>query len=288
MINQRTNPITRQVSFALLALVAFASSIAEAYIPHSHTIVGRLVRNNGKGTYVIEQEVQFRTAGDPLTLRERWVVENGETMRLLVSSPSKAGGEPVYFEASYSGGRKSAPDAFTLQPAKSATLSPEFAEGLFHARSTSGFLTALHRARIVPPGSLRDRPRFSKIEQVKYNPEPNVRLGRTSGVVTWIFGEATPVSAGKLSPAAWVEQDAFLLRRIRFPSEAEVTADRFASYANNLKLPRERTITWGNNSALIRVLSVRQTSQPPAREPGTKTTHLPDIAQVREFYSRFR
>ena len=279
--------------------VSFLGSFAQAYIPNSHTIIGRLVRNSGKGVYVIDQEVQFRTAGEPLTLREHWVVENGETMHLSVSAPqaAKLGLEPMRFEASYRDGRKTAPDLLvppgTAIPVKTSALSPEFIEGLFNARSTSGFINALQHARVVPPGSLRERPHFTKLEQVKYAEEPYVRLGRTAGVVTWIFGDVTPVQTSaatqKLNPAAWIEQDAFLLRRVRFPTEAQVTADHFTSYPNSLRLARERTVSWANNSVLIRVLSVKHLAQAP-REPSVqaKGTNLPDIAQVKEFYSRFR
>lgn len=281
------------VYWAILGGVSSLTVAAQAYIPHSQTIVGRLVRNSGKGTYVIDQEVQFRTAGEPLSLRERWVVENGETMRLSVSGPQAAkNAEPIRYEANYAAGRRTAPDLITpgaIQQNKTTALSSEFIEGLFHSRSAGGFFTALNRSRILAPGTLRDRPRFSKAEQAKYPPEPYVRLGRTAGVVTWILGDATPAQASRLNPAAWIEQDAFQLRRLRFPSEAEVSADRFTSYPNSLRLPRERTVTWGNNSVLIRVLSVKQVSQAPARETSAgKGTHLPDIAQVKEFYSRFR
>lgn len=285
------------VNRALLTTILLFSSVcsfltafsAHAYIPHSQTIVGRLVRNSGRGSYTIEQEVQFRTAGEPLTLRERWVIENGETMRLTVSGPQVKNAEPIRYEANYTGGRRTAPDlttSTTMNQTKTTALSSEFVEGLFHSRSSGGFFTALNRARILQPGQLRERPRITKIDTAKYPPEPYVRLGRTAGVVTWIFGDATPAQAQRLSPAAWIEQDAFQLRRVRFPSEAEVSADRFTSYPNSLRFPRERTVTWGNNSVLIRVLSVKQGATS-ARETA-KGTHLPDIAQVKEFYSRFR
>lgn len=283
----QSTKMTLIVAFCLAhILVGFEAS---AYIPHSQTIVGRLVKNSGRGSYVIEQEVQFRTAGDPITLRERWIVENGETMRLLVSGPQTSKtAEPIRYEAVYSAGKRTAPDLSQATfPMRATSLPAEFAEGLFHARSSGGFFSALYRSRIVPPGTFRERPRFAKADLAKYPPEPLVRLGRTGGVVTWIFGNPTPTRASQLSSAAWIEQDAFQLRRVRFPSEAEIAADKFTSYSNNLRLPRERTITWANNSVLIRVLSVKSGSAP-ANEKNARGTYLPDLAQVKEFYSRFR
>lgn len=277
-------------SFLALAFGTFIfGSFAEAYIPHSQTIVGRLIKNSGRGSYVIEQEVQFRTAGDPITLRERWVVENGETMRLFVSGPQTSKtAEPIRFEATYNSGKRTAPDlSQPAAPLRATAVPSEFAEGLFHSRSSGGFISALYRSRIVPPGTFKERPRFAKAELAKYPPEPLVRLGRSGGVVTWIFGDPTPMRSNHLSPAAWIEQDAFQLRRVRFPTEAEIAADKFTTYPNNLRFPRERVVTWGNNSVLIRVLSVKSGSAP-AADKASRGTYLPDLAQVKEFYSRFR
>ena len=289
MLNGKCKTLIR-TSLFFFSLVSTATAFA--YLPNSHTIIGRLVRNNGKGSYVIDQEVQFRTSGDPLVLREHWTVENGENMRVLVTAPAvKGGADAIHFEAIYRDGKRWAPD-LTATPAipRTGAMSPEFFEGLFHTRSTSGFIGALRRSRVVGMDALRPRQPVTKLDNLNHNPEPDVRLGRTSGVVAWIFGDPSPIQPNsKLSPAAWIEQDAFLLRRIRYPSEAEVAADHFTSYSTSLRLPRERTVTWGNNSALIRILSVKQVSSLPNREASaTKATNLPDLAQVKEFYSRFR
>ena len=93
--------------FALTSLAALA---ANAYVPTSRTIVGRLVRNDGKGIYAIEQDVNFRTVGEGVTLRERWVVENGETMRLTVITPTANAPQPVRIDFLYKDGRRMAPD----------------------------------------------------------------------------------------------------------------------------------------------------------------------------------
>jgi hypothetical protein len=271
---------------AILASLVCAS--AEAYIPHSSTIANRTAKNSGKGLYVIEQEVRFRTASDPVILRERWVVENGETMRLNVSSP-KAGADGARFEAFYREGKRIAPD---LQGGvRTSSLSPEFLEGFFHSRSGRGLLGAIVRAKIAPATILREKPKFNNLNQVTHQREPHVRLGRSGGVVAWVFGEATPADSTKLYPGAWIEQDMFVVRKVRFPSEAEVVADRHNVYGGSIRFPRVRTLSWGNHSAEIHVLSIKPVSAQQAQLSGTpdaKAANLPDLEQVREFYSRFR
>ena len=96
-------------TFFLLSL--FFAVDAMAYIPKAHTIAGRLVRTHGKGAYIIEQDVSFRTNGDPLVLREKWTIESGDVMRVSVSLPQGAkSAEPVRFETVYHGGKKTMTD----------------------------------------------------------------------------------------------------------------------------------------------------------------------------------
>jgi hypothetical protein len=269
-------------------LTSLVSAPAEGYIPHSSTIANRTAKNSGKGLYVVEQEVRFRTASDPVVLRERWVVENGETMRLSVSSP-KAGSEGARFEAFYREGKRTAPDF--QGSVRTSSLSPEFLEGFFHSRSGRGLLGAMVRAKVAPAAILREKPRASNLNQISHQREPYVRLGRTGGVVAWVFGEATPADSAKPYPGAWIEQDMFVVRKVRFPSEAEVVAERHNVYGGSMRFPRVRTLSWGNHSAEIHVLSVKPISAQQAQLSGTpdaKAANLPDLEQVREFYSRFR
>ena len=120
-----------------------------------------------------------------------------------------------------------------------------------------------------------------------------MHLARSGGVVAWAFGEPSPAQ-GNLLPGFWVDQDAFQFRRMRFPSQADVQGDHHSAYPGGLRLPRERTVTWDGNSALIRVLSVKQLPDNAAARAALMPdgrvlpSRLPDAVQVREFYSRFR
>lgn len=282
---------SRLLAHAALTLIVVVPTCAWSYIPKSETIANRIARGHGKGFYVVEQDVQFRTSTEPLVLRERWVIENGESMHLSVSSPSSAKtSEPIRYEVLYRANRRTLTDP--IGGVKTAAMSPEFVEGFFHARTGKTILSSLVQSRIVPAAILHEKPKATKIEQIKHQPDPLIRLGRTAGVVAWILGEPSPAE-GKLNPEAWVEQDVFNLRRLRFPSEAEVTADRYSSFPGSLRLPRERQVTWSSNLVTIRVVSVRPLSPAQigrALDPSSISgqARLPDLAQVREFYTRFR
>jgi hypothetical protein len=292
-------------NFRILVLVAMNFIVlsclflgaAYAYLPRAHTICARTAKNSGKGLFAIEQEVQFRSLAEPITLRERWIVENGENMRLFVSSP-KSAKEAFKYDIVYHDGKKVAPDASgTLQ---TTGVSPEFIEGFEHYRSGRGLMDALVHSRILPSAFLRPAPRPTTVASLatyKHFPEPYVRLGRSGGMVAWIFGEPSPMEGARLNPEAWIEQDAFVLQKLRFPSQAEVVADKFSS-SGNLRLPRERTVTWNNNTVVIHVMSVKPVavsaninkllSNASLTTEDARADRLPDQIVVKEFYSRFR
>jgi hypothetical protein len=278
-----------------LTMTGFSSK-AHSAIPSSRTILGRLARNNGKGAYIIEQEIVFHAAGEPVTLRERWYVENGDNMRLVVYSPKggNKSSEDIHFDVIYHGNHRTAPDL--KGGVKSSGLPLEFIENFAHIRSTPAFESAFARAGIIPADFGTGKSHWSPNQRNANAPESLVRLGRYGGVVNYVFGEATPTDAKKNSPGVWIEQDSFVLRRLRFPSEAEVTFDRHAAQGAALRLARERTVSWENNSAVIHVTLVKAVAIAQVQRmldtssvsSEAAVARLPDQAQVREFYSRFR
>jgi hypothetical protein len=123
--------------------------------------------------------------------------------------------------------------------------------------------------------------------------EPYVRLSRTGGVIAYELGKVTDNPSG--NPGAWIEQEAFALRKIKFPTLAEVQADQYQTFANQLRFPRERTIKWGTNyTATARVVSIRAatdaeaTKNLSAASGADSASKVPEIAGLKEFYSRFR
>src|SRR4051812_4965010 len=93
----------------VIAATCFAAN-AFAYVPSSKFILGRLAKNSGKGYFQVEQEVQFRTETDPVVLREKWIVGNGDALRVTVTG-SKGASESYRYEALYKDGKRQYVDA---------------------------------------------------------------------------------------------------------------------------------------------------------------------------------
>ena len=285
--------------FALLILsTSLIDSFAYALIPTSKTILSRAARQHGKGAYVVEQDVTIKAEGEPIVLREKWTVVNAEVMRVSVS---RKGAEDVKLELTYRGGKRTFTDS--LGTTKSIATSPEFIEPYFYFRTLGSFQSALVKAKIVPP-DFGQQPR--KI--VPANPkdksesavmisvdEPYVRLSRTGGVAAYELGKLTDNPSG--NPGAWIESEAFALRKIKFPTLSEVQADQYQTFANQLHFPRERTIKWSNQAvnytATARVISIRAATDSEASKnlssvSENSASKLPEIPGLKEFYSRFR
>jgi hypothetical protein len=263
-----------------------------AYIPPTRMILQRTSENAGSGIYAIEQEVQFSNAQDSLFLKETWLVENDHSMRLTVTG-TKDLRDQIKMQFVYAGGLR-----WNLGNGReSRRLSEDFLEKYFHFRTTEHLATALMQIKVLPPSALAKKPLPRNVEAIKYEPEDFVRLSRTGGVVNYAYGVPSATDANP-NPGIWIEQDQFLIRKLRLPSQVEVTADNYNPYARSLNFPKNRTVRWGQNAVTIRLIGISAKTgatpahfQPASLDSPLKTDGLnnqPARDVVLDFYSRFR
>jgi hypothetical protein len=277
---------------SFIFLVALLNAIsAFAYIPPVRSILEKVSDNAGNGTYVIEQEVQLNTGLDPVYLKETWVVENEKNLKVTVTG-TKEYKDLVKMQFVYVGGQK-----WQLVDGKreSTKIPEEFAEKYFNTRNTESLISSFQNLKILP-SPLPHRKTLTKDgKPEKPETEPFLRLSRTEGVINYALGTPTPAGAKELNPGVWVEQDAFVIRKIRFPTQSEITAESYASFARGLNFPKTRTIQWGSNTVYLRVLNVsgkaNESFQPSSVEiPRTiRVANNPAVqSMIEEFYTRFR
>ncbi|MGZ3795329.1 MAG: hypothetical protein ACXVB1_03140 [Pseudobdellovibrionaceae bacterium] len=264
-----------------------------AYIPPTRMILQRTAENSGSGIYTIEQEVQFNNAQDSLFLRETWLIENDRTMRVTISG-TKDLKDQIKMQFIYAGGQR-----WSLSGSRqSRPLTEDFLERYFNFRATDHLINTLVSLKILPANAFAKKSLPKNVEGFKYEPEEFVRLSRVGGVPNYAFGTPSPVE-GAGSPGFWIEQDQFLVRKFRLPSQVEVTADNYNQYARGLNYPKTRTIRWGQNTVTIRLIGVTALRgktpanlfQPNSSDISTKLEGLnnqPAKDAVLDFYSRFR
>lgn len=259
----------------------FFSLLAFAYIPPTSMILKRACENSGVATYAIEQELQTNLGEDTLSWKESWIIENERTMRLTVSSPkdSTLGSWSVQYV--YSGGQRW--NMNSSRRTESQKIPDDFIERWFHFRN---------------PENMYQHMLAQKILLKSDNKESNLRLARSMDVVNYAFGEPTPESSEELKPGLWIEQDQFLVRKLRLGSRAEVTAENYAPYAKALQFPKLRVVTWKGHSIQIKTLSIVARSnvaphlfQASSLDQSTSIDGLQNLElkkTIEEFYTRFR
>lgn len=278
-----------------LALILIASPLlASAYILPTRTILQKTAENSGAGIYAIEQEVQFSNGEENLSVKETWLIDSDRTMRLTVS-----GGKDLQnnfkLQYVYNGNQKW---SLNSNARSSEAVSVDFLEKFLNFRSPDNLANTLAQLKIIPNYAYQKKPVVKANGDYKHDPESWVRFSRTGGVVNYALGIPTPLEQELNQPGIWIEQDQFIIRKLRLPSQVEMSANDYNQFAKGLFYPRSRTIRWGNNTVTIRLISAAvrpQTAvglfQPSSLDSNLKWDGIKDIPAkdvITEFYTRFR
>ena len=278
--------------FCLLTLIG-AGSFSQAYMLPTKIILQKTAENAGAGVYSIEQEVQFQNGTEVLSLRENWLIENDRTMRVTVVGTKDLQSQ-IRMQFLYSNGQRY---EFNGSSRQSKRWPEDFFERFLNFRSAESFANVLVNLKLIPASAMSKKIPKNGTE-FKNEAEPFVRYSRVGGIVAYAFGEPTAPGKENADPGVWIEQDQFVVRKVRLPSQAEMTADNYTQFAKGLNYPRARTIHWGAHSANIRLISASAKAgnsaalfQPNSLDITTRTeglNNLPAKDAILEFYSRFR
>lgn len=284
----------KRLIFTAALFTLISPALAMAYILPTRTILQKTSDNAGSGIYAIEQEVQFTSGEETTVVKETWLVDSDRTLRLTVS-----GGKDLQntfrLQFVYNGGQKW---SLTEGTRKSEKLPEEFLEKFLNMRNPEIFANTLAHFKIVPAGIFNKSALPKNSSDIKHTPESWVRFSRTGGVINYALGMASAADQDTGSPGIWIQQDEFVVRKLRLPSQVEMNANNYNNFARNLSYPRSRTIRWGNNTVTIRLISASarpQTAvalfQPSSLDSNLKWEGLNNLATkdvITEFYTRFR
>ncbi len=272
---------------------------ARAYIPDYHMIISKTADHHGRGIYLIEQDVVFRGDPDPLVVRETWYVSGENLMRVNIEGRGGLKGliqGSIIFETNQKVWRDETGSLRSLR------LNEDWAEPFFHFRYSKNMKPKLVALKIAPQDSLRDRnPIVSGPERLDYSypSQDFLRLSRTGGTINYAIGTPTPPDSSSALPGLWIEQDQFVVRKIRLPTQSLIEAADYSRHPEGLWLPRARTYSFGANSVQIFVSSVKwlgrnlkgdqlKTSSLDAQKSAEVVLKIPEQPIIREFYQRFR
>lgn len=284
----------RSLQILLMTILVLLPALGFAAILPTRTILQKVSDNAGNGLYALEQEVQFSNGDDTITLKETWLIQDDRTMRLTVT-----GGKDLQntfaLQFIYTGGQKW---SLAGGSRKNDKVPEEFIERFFNFRNPENLAQQLVHHKIIPNYAMQKKPLVKVGNDYRHDAEGWVRFSRTGGVVNYAFGIPTPVDKDLNYPGLWVEQDQFIIRKLRFPSQAEITAANYSQFSRGLNYPRARTVRWGNHTASIRLISAAarpntainmlnpNSLDRPVKWDGAMS--IPAKEAITEFYTRFR
>jgi hypothetical protein len=243
------------------------------------TILGKMANNNG-GTrgVIIKRAVTLKE--ENLSWEETWYISHADAMKVVVEG--KTGDEPWKFEILYKGGKRTTPS--TDGKAKSFPISPEFYEPLLHYRSARALTSKLVSMQVLPTWAAQNPDTT--------NTDSFLNLERFKGIVADVLG-STETKNTQAPPRVWIEQDSFVVRKVRLGSQVEVEFSDVKEFEEGkIKMPEQQSVFWKNATVLLQNKSVEFVDQKKI-EPHLKlgkgeTAKLPDNVNIKEFYSRFR
>lgn len=253
--------------------LSFISLYSFAYIPPLKMILSRTAENSGNGIYSNELEIIFSDGSHEASTKELWTIENDRTLKVHVTGLKDLKGLNLNYL--YLSGQRWARKNNNKASIK---ISDDFIEKWHHFRNSDLLYKSL-----LAHGFVTDE-------------DSNLKLSRIQGVVAYSISDHK--NNDPLAPRFWIEQDFFLIRKLRLSSGAEVSMDNYKSFSKSLHYPKERTLKWGNNSILIKTVTVNARSgsqgnlfSPQSLEINNQSEVLlnhPLKSQIEEFYTRFR
>ncbi len=229
--------IKSQAIFLLLVLLLCTPDTALAYIPSADFILSKTVKNSGQGYYQIKQDLVFSLPARTLSVTETWWVASADIQFLKVEGPLFT----KYYL--YRNGKR-----YTFNPQGQlsvTTTPPYFVDNFFFYRNAQDLKTALLSKKIAPQQTFRKRPTFKNDQEFAKWSEPFLALSRFKGIVAYALGYAA-----KDTDAAgiWVEQDRFVIRKIKLSSDVGVSVESVSELSKNLAYPKVKIYSWGTNS----------------------------------------
>lgn len=233
-------------------------------------LVKKTVSKTGRTSISIDQDVTFQIGKDILKAQENWLIEGDRNLKV-----SANGAEPYKPNIRVNSLFNSKQKTQVIGKNKTVTSVPaDFYQRLLFIRSTASFMQYLREMGI---------------------PE-KVRLSRAEGLVCIAIGE--PSSEENKYPQFWIDQDEFLIRKIRMPSGTEINLSDYVQVTDDFWIAKTQVINWGGATATIKVKNFSVKNAAPLSQfyPQNfeQTTELSFIENnrltqvVEDFYKRFR
>lgn len=261
----------RNLMYLMIYFTVFLTKVqpAAAYVPTLDFILTKSAETTGRQIISIDQDVTFKLGTEEATIQETWLVEGDKNLKLSAVGKGLFKSN-INLHYLYNNKNKTS----VVGKNKSTTaLTTDFFEKLFFIRSTESFKAHLKELSITN----------------------QVRLSRADGRVTFAIGEP---SGTKVNPQIWIDQDEFVIRKIRLPSEVEIDLTNITSVSNDLMIAKSQTIQWAGLTVEVRIKNISSKTgatlnqfYPQNFDQASEmnfTNKTPITEAIDQFYKRFR
>jgi hypothetical protein len=270
-----------------ILLTSFLASSTWAYVPPYAMILARTADLHGKGAYVIEQDVIYKTNTEQQSLHETWTVldENHLKVNFEGIGPLKSAIKGSFI---YDSSQKFANEPG--QPLKTRRPGEDFIEQFLHFRSSKNIRPHFVQLHMAPPESLRDGAQLKSEGPLDYAPESYVQLARLKGEIVWAICRSPEI---EMHPAAFIEQDEFLIKRLRLLSHNTVDFEDYVKYEGGFFYPKQILYKWKDRTVTVQTKSVRHLGNTIKAKELFNTRAVPATQFIggdilKDFYLRFR
>lgn len=257
-------------TFLILTIVQTFSLFSYGFILPLDLILEKNVASSGSQIVVVEQDVILKDGLQEVVVRETWQIEGDKNLRLTATGVGELK-DALKIHAIYNGKTRTT----MIGKNRMTDAAPgDFFERYLSVRSIHSFKNYLNDLGI----------------------NPVVRMSRADGSIAFAVGQASQGSS--LKPQMWFQQDNFQLRKIRFPSETEITFSDFITVNPRLVYPKTKKIEWAGKSAVIKVKNISDKTKIPISNFYPQNMDVPSEllvsnknrmgAIIEDFYKRFR
>ncbi|MFN3455236.1 MAG: hypothetical protein ACK41T_09780 [Pseudobdellovibrio sp.] len=259
-------------TFKFLFLMTFFTSVAGwTYVLPLDFVIRKSISTTGRSIVSLEQDVVFKSGNESLKVHESWLVEGDKNLKV-----SAVGADLYRDSIRVNSLFNSKHKTQILGKNKTSTALPaDFYQRLLFIRSSESFMGYLKELNIPA----------------------KIRLSRADGKVCFALGEAS-IEDQKYAQI-WIDQDDFLIRKVRLPSGTEITLSDYVKANDDLWIAKTQKITWGGGlTATINVKSFSakvssaiqdfypQNFDAPTTFSFSQSSALAQVAE--DFYKRFR
>ena len=256
-------------TFILFALFLTKVGLAEASIPSLDFILLKSASTTGRQVVSVEQELHFKVGTDEAVVVENWLIEGDKNLK-LVASGKGALKTNINLNYLYNGNTKT---FYIGKNKQTIPIQHDFFERLLFIRSANTFKNYLSQMEIP----------FEH------------RLSRADGRVAFAIGKP---SDQQTYPQIWIDQDEFIIRKIRLPSLSEVELGEIASLGKDGFIAKSQKIKWGTYEVTVKVktaayknnaslnLFYPQNFDTPSEMGFANKTAVTEA--IEQFYQRFR